>query len=141
MTKSQTADARRQDLLVKKRGTTLTLTLNHSRRRNALSAHLVENLTNAIATAYRDNTRLVVLRGAGENFSAGFDMSGYEDESEGDLVLRFIRIEQLLQKIHWAPFDTLALASGRNVGAGVDLISACARRVVWCWVPAYSPSV
>ena len=129
MTKSQTADARRQDLLVEKRGTTLTLTLNHSRRRNALSAHLVEGLTNAIATAYRDNTRLVVLRGTGKNFSAGFDMSAYEDESEGDLVLRFIRIEQLLQKIHWAPFETLALASGRNVGAGVDLISACARRV------------
>ena len=124
MTKSQAADARRKDLLVKKRGTTLTLTLNYSRRRNALSAHLVENLTNAIAIAYRDNTRLVVLRGVGENFSAGFDISGYEDESEGDLVLRFIRIEQLLQKIHWAPFDTLALASGRNVGAGVDLISA-----------------
>ena len=80
MTKSQAAATRRQDLLVKKHGTTLTLTLNHSRRRNALSAHLVEDLTNAIATAYRDNTRLVVLRGTGKNFSSGFDMSAYEDE-------------------------------------------------------------
>ena len=129
MTKSKAAAAGRNALLVEKRGTTLALTLNHPRRRNALSAHLVEDLTEALATAYRDNTRLVVLRGTGKNFSSGFDMSGYEDESEGDLVLRFIRIEQLLQKIYWAPFDTLALVSGRNVGAGVDLISACARRV------------
>jgi enoyl-CoA hydratase len=31
--------------------------------------------------------------------------------------------------VHHAPFDTLALAHGRNFGAGVDLIGACARRV------------
>lgn len=129
MTESRAAESSRDDLFVEKRGGTLTLTLNRPRRMNALSAHLVNGLSGAISAAYRDNTRLLVLRGIGKNFSAGFDMADYEDESEGDLVLRFIRIEQLLQKIQWAPFDTLALARGRNVGAGVDLIGACARRV------------
>ena len=100
MTESRAAESSRDDLFVEKRGGTLTLTLNRPRRMNALSAHLVNGLSGAISAAYRDNTRLLVLRGIGKNFSAGFDMTDYEDESEGDLVLRFIRIEQLLSLIH-----------------------------------------
>lgn len=117
------------EVLAERRGTTLTLTLDRPAKMNALSGPLVDALLAAVNGAYFDGTRLVVLRGNGRNFSAGFDMGGYEDQSEGDLVLRFIRIEQLLQAVRHAPFDTLVLAHGRNFGAGVDLIAACARRV------------
>jgi enoyl-CoA hydratase len=110
-------------------GTTLTLTLDRPEKMNALSAPLVEALLAHVKAAESQGVRLLVLRGAGKNFSAGFDMGGFEEHSEGDLVLRFIRIEQLLQAIRHAPFETLALAHGRNFGAGVDLIAACGRRV------------
>lgn len=116
-------------LLVERDGATLTLTLNRPEKMNALSAELVDALLAEVAGAHTDATRLLVLRGNGKNFSAGFDFGGYEAQSEGDLLLRFTRIEQLLQAVHHAPFDTLALAHGRNFGAGVDLVSACARRV------------
>ena len=112
-----------------RRGTTLELTLDRPAKMNALSASLVEALLAAVNAAYTDGTRLVVLRGNGKNFSAGFDMAGYEQQSEGDLLLRFVRIEQLLQAVRHAPFDTLVLAHGKNFGAGVDLIGSCARRV------------
>ena len=118
-----------RELAVERRGTTLVLTLDRPGKMNALSAPLVEALLAEVNAAYRDGTRLLVLRGNGRNFSAGFDMGGYDAQSEGDLVLRFIRIELLLQAVRHAPFDTLALAQGRNFGAGVDLICACARRV------------
>lgn len=117
------------ELLAERSGTTLTLTLNRADKMNALSASLVEALLSRVEAAHGDGTRLLVLRGAGRNFSAGFDMGAYEEQSEGDLLLRFVRIEQLLQAVCHAPFDTLALAHGRNFGAGVDLIAACARRV------------
>jgi len=117
------------ELGVERRGTTLFLTLDRPGKMNALSATLVEALLAAVNAAYKDGTRLLVLRGNGKNFSAGFDMGGFEAQSEGDLVLRFIRIEQLLQAVRFAPFDTLVLAHGRNFGAGVDLICACARRI------------
>ena len=117
------------ELAVERRGTTRILTLDRPGKMNALSASLVEALLAEVNSAYTDGTRLLVLRGNGRNFSAGFDMGGYEAQSEGDLVLRFIRIEQLLQAVRHAPFDTLALAHGRNFGAGVDLICACARRI------------
>jgi len=117
------------ELGVERRGTTLFLTLDRPGKMNALSATLVEALLAAVNAAYTDGTRLLVLRGNGKNFSAGFDMGGYEAQSEGDLVLRFIRIEQLLQAVRFAPFDTLVFAHGRNFGAGVDLVCACARRI------------
>ena len=118
-----------RELQVERSGTTCIVTLDRPGKMNALSASLVEALHGAVNTAYEDGTRLLVLRGHGRNFSAGFDMGNYEAQSEGDLVLRFIRIEQLLQAIRYEPFDTLALAHGRNFGAGVDLVCACARRI------------
>ena len=110
-------------------GATLTLTLNRPDKMNALSASLVEALQAAVDEAARSGVRLLVLRGNGRNFSAGFDFGGVEAQSEGDLLLRFVRIEQLLQSLQHAPFDTLALAHGKNFGAGVDLFGACALRI------------
>lgn len=117
------------ELLVERDGTTLTLTLNRPDKMNALSASLVEALLEQVAEAGASGIRLLALKGNGRNFSAGFDFGGYEEQSEGDLVLRFVRIEQLLQAVRHAPFDTVALAQGRNFGAGVDLICSCARRI------------
>ncbi|GLS45667.1 enoyl-CoA hydratase/isomerase family protein [Methylobacterium brachythecii] len=117
------------ELLIERAGTTLTLTLNRPDKMNAFSGALVEALLAQVQEAAASGVRLLVLKGNGRNFSAGFDFGGYEEQSTGDLVLRFIRIEQLLQAVRYAPFDTLALAHGRNFGAGVDLICSCARRV------------
>lgn len=110
-------------------GTTLTLTLDRPAKMNALSGALVEALTGELEAAHGDGTRLVVFRGEGRCFSAGFDFGGYESQSEGDLLLRFARIEQMLQRVYHAPFDTLALAHGKNFGAGADLVGVCSRRV------------
>src|SRR3546814_5225542 len=64
----------------------------------------------------------------GKNFSAGFDFTGYEDQTDGDLLLRMVRIETLLQRVAGSPSLTVALAHGRNFGAGVDLFAACKLR-------------
>jgi len=116
-------------LLAQRTGATLTLSLARPEKMNALSAELVEALLAAVEGAGHDGTRLLVLRGEGRNLSAGFDLGDLDAQSEGDLLLRFVRIELLLQAVRHAPFDTLALAHGRNFGAGADLFAACARRV------------
>ncbi|QRF89480.1 enoyl-CoA hydratase [Alcaligenes faecalis] len=110
-------------------GKVWTLTLNRPDKRNALSADLVEALIAAVQAAERAQADLLILRGEGRNFSAGFDFSDYEQQSEGDLVLRFVRIETLLQMLAHTPCATLALAHGQNFGAGVDLIAVCRQRV------------
>lgn len=117
------------ELLRQHDGHVTHLTLNRPQKANALSASLVEALLNAVEYAWTDGTRLLIVDGNGNNFCAGFDFTGYLDAAEGDLVLRFIRIEHLLQQLYHAPFATLVLAHGRNFGAGSDLVCACSQRV------------
>ncbi len=105
-----------------------TLTLNRPSKRNALSAELVEALIAAVEEAHARQAPLIAFRGTGKNFSAGFDFSDYEDQSDGDLFHRLVRIEQLLQLIARSPALTLVYAHGRNFGAGVDLFGVCKRR-------------
>jgi enoyl-CoA hydratase len=106
-----------------------TLSLARPEKRNALSAEIVEALLDAVERAPAEGARVLVLRGEGKCFSAGFDFSEIERQSDGDLVLRFVRIEQLLQAVAASPCLTVALAHGRNFGAGVDLAAACRVRV------------
>lgn len=117
------------ELLIEKTTAVTTLALNRPDKANALDAGLVEALIAAVSAAHHDGTRLLVLRGNGRHFCAGFDFGGFEDASEGDLLLRFARIEILLQSVYHAPFATLALAHGRIFGAGADLVLACGTRV------------
>ncbi len=110
-------------------GAVTRITLNRPDKANALSAPMVEALIEALARAQTDGTRLLILDGAGPHFCAGFDFTDYESASEGDLALRFIRIESLLQALYHAPFETLALAHGRVFGAGADIVASCSLRI------------
>jgi enoyl-CoA hydratase/carnithine racemase len=117
------------NLLAARDGPVTQLTLNRTEKANALDEPLVEALLAAVASAHGDGTRLLVLRAGAKNFSAGFDFGGVAEGSESRLLWRFVRIEQLLQAVYHAPFATLALARGRNFGAGADLFVACDVRV------------
>ena len=117
------------ELLRSHAGHVTRLTLNRPAKANALSASLVEALINAVEYAQTDGTRLLVIEGNGNHFCAGFDFTAYDEANEGELVLRFIRIEHLLQCVYHAPFATLALAHGKIFGAGADLVCACGIRI------------
>lgn len=105
------------------------IALNRPEKLNALCAPLVEALIEAFEAAQRQHVPLVALYGRGRCFSAGFDMSDLPKQSDGDLLLRFVRIEMLLNMIAASPCVTFAFAHGGNFGAGVDLMAACDIRV------------
>ena len=116
-------------LRVERDGGLRSFVLARPDKRNALSAELVEALIVAVDDAHRDDAETLVFRGEGRNFSAGFDFADVDAASEGDLLLRFVRIETLLQKVAASPCLTIALAHGRIFGAGVDLVAACRFRI------------
>lgn len=116
-------------VVVTQAGSTWTFTLNRPDKRNALNAAMVEALLDGVHRAHQQGADVLVLRGEGKSFCAGFDFAGVDDASEADLLWRFVRIEQLLQALHRSPCLTLGLAQGANFGAGVDLLVACKRRV------------
>jgi len=116
-------------VVIDRQPTHWTITLNRPDKLNALSADIVEELIHALDDAEAAHASLIALQGEGRCFSAGFDMSEVQSQTEGDLVLRFIRIEMLLNRIATSSCFTVAFAHGRNFGAGVDLIAACNLRV------------
>ena len=115
--------------LASRDGEVAVLRLNRPERGNALGPELVEALGEAFEDALAGGARLVVLRGEGRHFCTGFDLTDLDSLSDGDLLLRVVRIEALLQRIHAAPVATMAIATGRISGAGADLFAACDRRV------------
>lgn len=118
-----------ETLIVERSDAVTVLTLNRPDKLNALNVSLVEALIEAIEAAITARTSLIVLRGAGKGFSAGFDVDGLDEMSGGDLALRFLRIEILLQLIQHAPTATLALVHGPCFGAAADLVATCRWRI------------
>lgn len=114
---------------VQQEGAVKRISLNRPGKRNALSLELATELLLEVQRSGVDGTRLLVLRGEGPSFCAGFDFSAFPDCSAGDLLLQFVRIEQMLQAFAHAPFDTLACVHGHTLGAGADLALACRYRI------------
>ena len=96
---------------------------------NALDDELVAAIAAALTRCATDGTRLVVIAGAGRHFCAGFDLTDFRRQSHGDLLLRFVRLEEMLALVRGAPFVTAALVHGSAVGAGADLAAACTHRI------------
>jgi enoyl-CoA hydratase len=104
----------------------LALDFDRPQRGNALSAELVGELTLAVDEAAADAAvHTLVLRPAGKHFCTGFDLGELDNESDADLLQRFVRVELLLASLWHSPLRTVALAQGRAWGAGADLFAAC----------------
>lgn len=114
---------------VTREGPVTHVRLDRAEKLNAFNADLVDALMHAVRAAHEDGTRLVVFTAEGKGFSGGFDLSDLDQQSDGDLLLRFVRVEELLQAVYHAPFATLALVHGACYGAAADLVAACHFRV------------
>lgn len=106
-----------------------TLWLARPERGNAMGAEMVAAIDASLDEAVAGGARLVVLRGQGRNFCTGLDLADLATVTDGDLALRILRIELLLQRIHALPVTTMAIAGGRVFGAGADLFAACDHRL------------
>ena len=115
-------------VVVREHGVT-HVTLNRPERGNAFALDMVEAALAAVQGTYSDGTRLLVIAGAGKHFCTGLDLGDLDSVSDGDLLLRLVRIETLLDAVWRAPCVTLGVGRGRVMGAGADLFTACDRRV------------
>lgn len=106
-----------------------TITLNDPDRLNCFSQQLVNQVHDALDYAENDSVRHVVFRAQGKGFSGGLDLSGLDNETDADLLLRLVRIEQLLQRLRHHSSSTMALVHGACYGAAADLVLSCRSRV------------
>ena len=103
--------------------------LNNPSRLNALNSQMIDIMTDGINEALQKKVKLLRFSGEGRAFSSGFDLSNLQNESDADLLYRFIRIEEFLQMIYKLPISSLALVHGKCFGAGADIVSACQHRI------------
>ena len=115
-----------KDLLIEETDATLWLTLNRPEKRNALSMALSADLIRALEDARdREDLKYVVLRGAGEHFCAGDDISEMYQWGQANQVMRRVRTYQhmanVLQELDKI---TIAVVDGMAVGGGLELTMA-----------------
>jgi enoyl-CoA hydratase len=118
-------------LNVEHNGKVTKLTLNNPSKGNALSFVMVEALIEQTTLALADkNIDTIELHAEGSHFCTGLDLSNLDNETDGDLLHRLVRIETFLALIWAAPITTKAFAKGRTWGAGADIFVACEHRVI-----------
>jgi enoyl-CoA hydratase/carnithine racemase len=124
-------DQERKELVSSSRlaGGVRVLTLDRAGKANALNAEIVDQLLARVIQAEEEGCRALILSANGKAFCGGFDFGGYEDMTPGDLLLRFVRIEQLLQRLRRSSFVSVALVHGAAMGAGADIVASCTYRI------------
>lgn len=63
-----------------------TITLNDEAISNSISMEMVEEIHSHLDRIKSSETKAVVFRSSGRNFSGGFDLTNFENESHGDLL-------------------------------------------------------
>jgi 2-(1,2-epoxy-1,2-dihydrophenyl)acetyl-CoA isomerase len=111
-----------------------TLTLNRPDRLNALSAPIMDGLSEALPRLAADSAvGVVVLTGAGRAFCAGGDVKRMADEpderSAPDAVARLRARMEISRLLHEIPKVTIAMVNGPAAGAGLAMALACDLRI------------
>ena len=118
-----------ESVLVTEENDCVTITLNRPESLNAFGVELVDGMHSALDLLNSSPPTLLVFRANGKGFSGGLDLSGLETETDGDLLLRLVRIEQLLQRVRHASYATAVYVHGACYGAAADLVLACRARM------------
>jgi methylglutaconyl-CoA hydratase len=107
----------------------LTLTLDRPGRGNALSPELIETLHEALDRAELDaGVRVVVVRGAGEDFCAGPDpeaLVASADRTLAENEQAALRLALLFRRCRELPKPIVAVVHGRALGDGAGIAVAC----------------
>jgi enoyl-CoA hydratase/carnithine racemase len=108
-------------------GPVATLTFNRPQARNALTWDMYDALTEACEEVdATPGLRVLVVRGAGESFAAGTDISQFRDFRPGaDGVAYERRLDAVIDRLERVTRPTIAAVDGPAVGGGCAIALAC----------------
>jgi len=106
----------------------LHVRLNRPAKRNALNDTLVEQLQFAF-THLPAETRVVLLSGEGDHFSAGLDLSELQERNVAEAVVHSRSWHAAFEHIQFGRVPVVAVLHGAVVGGGLELAVAAHIRV------------
>lgn len=108
---------------VERRGGVLAITLDRPERRNAITVAMYAALADAIAGAFEDGeTRVISIRGEGQDFAAGNDLADFLEPAERD---EEIPVWRLLRALAECEVPIVAAVHGNCVGIGTTMLLHC----------------
>jgi enoyl-CoA hydratase/carnithine racemase len=115
-------------LRVEQADAVLHVRLNRPAKRNALNDTLVEQLQFAF-THLPVDTRVVLLSGEGDHFSAGLDLSELQERNIAEAVVHSRSWHAAFEHIQFGRVPVVAILHGAVVGGGLELAVAAHIRV------------
>jgi enoyl-CoA hydratase/carnithine racemase len=113
-------------VLSERSGGVLTLTLNRPEKKNALTRAMYQALGDAIDGAADDvEIRCVLLRGEGDSFTAGNDLSDFAAINRNTSSAAPRHSNPLLTALARATAPIVAAVQGRAVGIGTTMLLHC----------------
>jgi methylglutaconyl-CoA hydratase len=109
-------------------GRILTITLNRPQRRNALTSAMIQELTLALRMAEDSQAGIVVLRGAGEHFCSGLDLSELRAMAGRSLEehrLDSMNIAELFRALYSLSLPSIAAVRGAALAGGMGMATIC----------------
>lgn len=118
------------DLILESANNILTITFNRPRVMNALTREMVKELKFVLRDIARDSeTRVVILRGAGENFCAGADIRVEKNCTLIEYREFVSDIQDLTRALQDLDAVSIATLQGYCLGGGMEIACACDLRV------------
>ena len=118
-------------LLVTRENGVTRITFNTPERRNAVDPEMVEYLQHLVFETARDNTRVLILAGAGDAFCAGADVKGMLSRGRSFDVTEHLRrhTNPTLVALREMPKPVIAAVHGPAVGIGCNYAMAADLRI------------
>lgn len=110
---------------VSRMGRALLITLDRPNKRNAIDSHMVDAITAAVAAGGIDGSVCaVVLRGRGEHFCAGADITQYHQVPAEQLRSFTVRARLMCETLSSCPVPVVSVVEGVALGGGMELCLA-----------------
>lgn len=105
-----------------------TVLLDRPAARNAITVELARQLERAVLDLANANCRVIVLRGAGDDFCAGGDVGELAELHAGGreaMSMLFDAFAAALRAIRSVPVPVVAAVHGHAVAGGFELVQSC----------------